>query len=159
MNYLYSKKAKYKPPGDVNMKEFTDDNQATLVQSTSKSFMQSEEDLATFEPSEHVQTSGAMEHQGGQFVTCTMFTSLEHPLLFLLHSVMDRLKSVPVAVFSAHVRSMHQDRDKGFEREYQVRSFLGSCACHYFFFSYLNPPRGFFDLLCIRFTSLSILVI
>ena len=74
MSYLHSKKAKYKPPGDVNMKEFTDDNQATLVQSTSKSFMQSEEDLATFEPSEYVQTSGAMEHQGGQFVTCTMFT-------------------------------------------------------------------------------------
>lgn len=66
MSYLHSKKAKYKPPGDVNMKEFTDDNQATLVQSTSKSFMQSEEDLATFEPSE--QTSGAMEHQG----ECTM---------------------------------------------------------------------------------------
>ena len=66
----HSKKAKYEPPGDVYMKEFTDDNQATatLVQSTSKSFMHSEEDLATFEPSEHVQTSGAMEHQG----ECTM---------------------------------------------------------------------------------------
>ena len=64
----HSKKAKYEPPGDVNMKDFTDDNQATLVQSTSKSFMHSEEDLATFEPSEHVQTSGAMEHQG----ECTM---------------------------------------------------------------------------------------
>jgi len=63
----HSKKAEYKPkpPGDVKMKDFTDDNQAaTLVQSTSKSFMHSEEDLATFEPSEHVQTSGAMEHQG-----------------------------------------------------------------------------------------------
>ena len=64
----HSKKAKYEPPGDVGMKDFTDDNQATLVQSTSKSFMHSEEDLATFEPSEHVQTSGAMEHQG----ECTM---------------------------------------------------------------------------------------
>ena len=64
----HSKKAEYKPPGDVNMKDFTDDHQATLVQSTSKSFMHSEEDLATFEPSEHVQTSGAMEHQG----ECTM---------------------------------------------------------------------------------------
>ena len=48
--------------------------------------------------------------------------SLEH--VFLLHSVMDRLKSVPVVAFSAHVRSMHQDRDRGFEHEYQVRSFL-----------------------------------
>ena len=67
--------------------------------------------------------------------------SLEHVLL--LHSVMDRLKSVPVAAFSAHVRSMHQDRDKGFEHEYQVRSFLGSCACHlkYFLLQFFEPPK------------------
>ena len=36
----------------------------TLVHSTSKGFMQSEEDLTDFEPPAHVQTSGAMEHQG-----------------------------------------------------------------------------------------------
>ena len=34
--------------------------------------------------------------------------SLEHPLLFLLHSVMDCLKSVPVAVFSAHAPGQRQ---------------------------------------------------
>ena len=34
---------------------------------------------------------------------------------------MDRLKSVTLSGFSAHVRNMHQDRDKGFEHEYQVR--------------------------------------
>ena len=73
---------------------------------------------------------------------------------------MDRLKSVPVAAFSAHVRSMHQDRDKGFEHEYQVRSFLGKCSCAcYFLLQIFEPPKeDFFDLLCIHFTTLNILV-
>ena len=35
-------------------------------------------------------------------------------------TVMDRLKPVPIPGFAAHVRSMHHDRDRGFELEYQV---------------------------------------
>ena len=34
---------------------------------------------------------------------------------------MDRLKPVTLSGFSAHVHDMHQDRDKGFEHEYQVK--------------------------------------
>ena len=76
----HSKKAQYEPPSNVGMKmkDFTDDNQATLVHSTSKGFMHSEEDLATFEPSEHVQTSGATEHQG----ECTV---ISWPLALCAH--------------------------------------------------------------------------
>ena len=83
----HSKKAQYKPPSDVGMKDFTDDNQATLVHSTSKGFMHSEEDLANFEPSEHVQTSGAMEHQGEctviswSLALCTHVTGTYVPVL------------------------------------------------------------------------------
>ena len=56
---------------------------ATLVQSTSKGFMQSEEDLANFELSAHVQTSGATEHQGECSVVykLTLFGYIAHPIL------------------------------------------------------------------------------
>ena len=33
---------------------------------------------------------------------------------------MERMKPVEMSQFSEHVRHMHQDRDKGFEIEYQV---------------------------------------
>ena len=32
----------------------------------------------------------------------------------------ERMRPIPVDHFSEHVRLMHQDRDKGFEMEYQV---------------------------------------
>jgi len=45
------------------MKESTEEK-PTLVQSTSKTFMHSESDLASFEPPEVAPTTGAMENQG-----------------------------------------------------------------------------------------------
>ena len=50
------------PPSSsgYDMTDFPEDKQ-TLAKSASKGFMQSEEDLATFQPSAPV---GAMEHQG-----------------------------------------------------------------------------------------------
>ena len=45
------------------MKESTEEK-PTLVQSTSKTFMHSESDLASFEPPEVAPTTGAMESQG-----------------------------------------------------------------------------------------------
>ncbi len=35
-------------------------------------------------------------------------------------AVSDRLKAVPVTSFTEHVQGMHENRDKGFELEYQV---------------------------------------
>ena len=37
-------------------------------------------------------------------------------------AVLDRMKPVSLSSFRDHVASMHEDRDKGFETEYQVRS-------------------------------------
>ena len=53
---------------------------------------------------------------------------LSFPLPFTLFSFFfsatvaaaDRMKTVPVSLFSQHVQDLHQSRDKGFEMEYQV---------------------------------------
>ena len=78
---LKHRKAKYIMP-DSSLKEPIEE-MPTLVHSTSKGFMQSEEDLTDFEPSARVQTSGATEHQGECSVIykLTLFGYIAHPIL------------------------------------------------------------------------------
>ena len=78
---LKRRKAKYMMPDNI-LKEPIEE-MPTLVHSTSKGFMHSEEELADFEPSEHVQTSGATEHQGECTVMSlsTTFGYIAHPIL------------------------------------------------------------------------------
>lgn len=40
---------------------------------------------------------------------------------YIITAVLDRMKPVSLSSFRDHVASMHEDRDKGFETEYQVR--------------------------------------
>ena len=47
--------------------------------------------------------------------------------MFVTAAVMDRMKPVSLASFRDHVASRHEDRDKGFETEYQVSASV--CVC------------------------------
>ena len=55
------------------------------------------------------------------YMTCCCMTCIALSLC----AEMERMKPVEVSQFSEHVRHMHQDRDKGFEIEYQVRLLPG----------------------------------
>ena len=57
----------------------------------------------------------------------------------MLIIVKDRMKSVPLEEFGAHVSCMHADRDKWFEMEYNVSVLL----------SLFLPIYAFFDFYCI----------
>ena len=51
---------------------------------------------------------------------CSHFSIVFHVLCFSACAVLDRMKPVSMTSFRDHVATKHEDRDKGFESEYQV---------------------------------------
>ena len=72
----------------------------------------------------------------GKIRSCTIFLMWEYELLSAVASPelyeTDRLQPVEVEYFAEHVKNMHENRDKRFEREYKVSvcvcAFLHHCS-------------------------------